>query len=191
MPDLTRYPERINCAAIGSPPRYRVRTTVGEWDKRPDALCDTNAYFYSPEADANGLEPWSMIDGTDARTDGASVDLWFASGRCMPMVALDFPVYVTEQTAAAWQVLAAPEAQRRGEEWRTYSCFTEAGALVGIALYRGDDALVDLQHPVKCKDAAETNAAIARLDAICKAMNAEALFNFWTDPLTTQSEQRA
>ncbi len=64
------------CATTG-----RRVVSVAQWHRRPDELVDVAAYWFSPVQDALGLDPWSLIDGIDAHTDGEDFDVWFASGR--------------------------------------------------------------------------------------------------------------
>lgn len=64
------------CAKTG-----RRVVTVAQWHHRPDELVDVSAYWFSPELEQSGLDPWSLIDGVDAHTDDAAFDVWFASGR--------------------------------------------------------------------------------------------------------------
>lgn len=54
---------------------------------------DEFAYQFSIENAEFGLDPWTLIDSSDISVDGTTIDLWFASGRCIT-VSLDFPIYV-------------------------------------------------------------------------------------------------
>lgn len=54
---------------------------VWEWAKRPDALVDEYAYWFSPEADACGLDPWRLVEGVDAHIGAFDLfDVLFADG---------------------------------------------------------------------------------------------------------------
>lgn len=63
------------------PSTGRRVVTIAQWDKRPDALIDTCAYWFSKEAYECSMDPWSVVDGVDKHVDGAGFDVWFASGQ--------------------------------------------------------------------------------------------------------------
>lgn len=62
------------------PETGRRVVTVAEWHNRPDELIDEYAYWFNPEAADAGLDPWRLIEGIDAHTDGHAFDIDFASG---------------------------------------------------------------------------------------------------------------
>lgn len=52
------------------PETGRRVVTVAEWNNRPDELIDEYAYWFNPEAADVGLDPWRLIEGIDAHTNG-------------------------------------------------------------------------------------------------------------------------
>lgn len=84
----TTSPFHDPCPATG-----RRVVTVAQWDKRPDTLIDTSAYWFSTDAEEMGMDPWSVIDGIDKHTEGAGFDAWFANGQ-MKVVTGDQRIYV-------------------------------------------------------------------------------------------------
>lgn len=93
-----------------TPYRERVRITVAQWAKRPDALIDSSAYLFNAEAHEMGLESWRVVDGVDPLVDGSAFDIWLASGRCISAQPGSAFLYVSEAHAAAL-AQASPEAQ--------------------------------------------------------------------------------
>jgi hypothetical protein len=78
---------------------YRCAITVAKWHSRPDTLVDESAYWFSEHADECGMDPWAVIDGTDADRSGDSYDVWFASGQCVTVKG-DKRIYVKPEHAA-------------------------------------------------------------------------------------------
>ncbi len=54
--------------------------TVAQWNARPDELIDEYAYAFNPEAAEMGLDPWRLIEGIGAHTNGRNFDIDFANG---------------------------------------------------------------------------------------------------------------
>jgi hypothetical protein len=71
----------------------RRLVTAQEWANRPDALIDEYAYWFNPEADAQGLDPWRLIEGLDAHLGSDDYDVLFVNGG-FRTVSAGWPVYV-------------------------------------------------------------------------------------------------
>ena len=59
------------------PETGRRVVTVAEWNNRPGGLIDESAYWFNPEAADVGLDPWRLIEGIDAHTNGREFDVLF------------------------------------------------------------------------------------------------------------------
>lgn len=77
-------------------PTQRRAVTVAAWAKRPDYLLDAAAYWFRPDSEALGLDPWRVIDGVDAHMTGDAFDVWFASGTCAENIPGEKTIYVSE-----------------------------------------------------------------------------------------------
>lgn len=58
----------------------RRAVTVAEWNNRPDELIDEYAYWYNPEAAADGFDPWALIEGIDPHIRDGQYDVLFVKG---------------------------------------------------------------------------------------------------------------
>lgn len=87
------------------PDTGRRVVTVAQWNARPDELIDEYAYWYDPEADAMGLDPWRLIEGIDAHTNEEKFDVLFvgSSYRTTPG---EHPIYVRAQHYEAMKCAA-------------------------------------------------------------------------------------
>ena len=70
--------------------------TVAEWNNRPDELIDEYAYWFNPEAADVGLDPWRLIEGIDAHTNGREFDVLFPPASFRTVTG-EQPIYVRPQ----------------------------------------------------------------------------------------------
>lgn len=54
--------------------------TVAQWAARPDELVDEHAYWFDPEGEERGADPWRLVEGADAHMRGEGFDVLFANG---------------------------------------------------------------------------------------------------------------
>jgi len=84
------------CPATG-----RRVVTVAQWAARPDALIDEYAYWFMPEADEMGLDPWRLIEGIDKHTRDADYDVLFV-GAGFRAVDGGRPIYILQKH---WEIM--------------------------------------------------------------------------------------
>lgn len=78
------------------PDTGRRVVTVAEWNNRPDELIDEYAYWFNPEAADVGLDPWRLIEGIDAHTNGREFDVLFPPASFRTVTG-EQPIYVRPQ----------------------------------------------------------------------------------------------
>jgi hypothetical protein len=61
-------------------------------------FADVEFFRFDEFANECGMEPWIRCDGVDPRMDGASVDIWTVSGRCIEDVLPVERVFVKKTT---------------------------------------------------------------------------------------------
>jgi len=88
------------------PETGRRVVTVAEWNNRPDELIDEYAYWFNPEAADVGLDPWRLVEGIDAHTNGREYDVDFANGT-FKTVTGGQPIYVRPQHYEALKCAAS------------------------------------------------------------------------------------